>query len=146
LQECRRCGTEQLELHAAVPDAESIFSEWKMINEIIDDNYVSMCLDRLHLGDSYLRHRIKKAQAIAGERFIVQADGVPMSGGSDDYNTTLQAVAIADIVMKSKKTKIRFRKSGLTWRDKLFEDAKPEFTITHWMLSPALPKVEAENE
>ena len=25
-----------------------------------------------------------------------------MSGGKDDYNTTLQAVAIADIVMKSK--------------------------------------------
>jgi hypothetical protein len=31
---------------------------------------------------------------------IVQADGIPMSGGIDDYRTTLQAVACADIVDK----------------------------------------------
>ena len=31
---------------------------------------------------------------------IVQADGTPMSGGRDDYNTTLQAIATADIVSK----------------------------------------------
>jgi len=101
LMECKRNGMEQLELHAAVPESESIFEEWKMISEVVDDNYVSMCLDRLHLGDSYLKRRVKKAKEIVGERFIVQADGVPMSGGKDDYNTTLQAVAIADIVMKS---------------------------------------------
>ncbi|NQS89000.1 4Fe-4S binding protein [Patescibacteria group bacterium] len=100
LEECRQCGAEQLELHAAVPDSDSIFKEWSMINEVVGDNYVSMCLDRLHLGDSYLKRRIKKAKEIAGGRFIVQADGVPMSGGTDDYNTTLQAVAIADIIMK----------------------------------------------
>jgi len=101
LQECKKCGMEQLELHAAVSDSNLVFEEWKMINEIVYDNYVSMCLDRLHLGDSQLRHRIRKAKEVAGERFIIQADGVPMSGGKDDYNTTLQAVAIADIVMKS---------------------------------------------
>ncbi|MFH1846060.1 MAG: LdpA C-terminal domain-containing domain [Candidatus Omnitrophota bacterium] len=101
LDECKECGMEQLELHAAVPDSGSISEEWKMISEVIDDNYVSMCLDRLHLGDSQLKRRIKQAKKIAGDRFIVQADGVPMSGGKDDYNTTLQAVAIADIVMKS---------------------------------------------
>jgi Fe-S-cluster-containing dehydrogenase component len=102
LVECKKNGAEQFELHAAVPDSESIFNEWGMINEILDDNYVSMCLDRLHLGDSQLKRRIKKAKDISGERFIVQADGVPMSGGKADYNTTLQAIAIADIVMKGK--------------------------------------------
>ncbi|MDP8228333.1 MAG: LdpA C-terminal domain-containing domain, partial [Candidatus Electryoneaceae bacterium] len=39
---------------------------------------------------------------ISGERTIIQADGAPMSGGSDNFNTTLQAVAIADIIRKSK--------------------------------------------
>lgn len=102
LQECKQCGTEQIELHAAVPDSGSVFEEWTMINEVITDNYVSMCLDRLHIGDSQLKRRIQKARDISGKRFIVQADGVPMSGGRDDYNTTLQAVAIADIVMKSR--------------------------------------------
>ena len=101
LEKCKKLGAEQIELHAAVSDSKSILEEWKIVNEVIDDNYVSMCLDRLHLGDSYLRRRIREAQVVAGERFIVQADGVPMSGGKDDYNTTLQAIAIADIVMKS---------------------------------------------
>ena len=34
-------------------------------------------------------------------RVMIQADGAPMSGGKDDYNTTLQAVACADIIIKS---------------------------------------------
>lgn len=102
LGECKRAGAEQFELHAAVPDSGAILEEWKMIDELMKDGYVSMCLDRLHLSDSHLRTRIKMAKEIAKERFIVQADGVPMSGGKDDFNTTLQAIAIADIVMKSK--------------------------------------------
>ena len=102
LRECRECGAEQLELHAAVPDSDSIFDEWDIINNIVKDNYVSMCLDRLHLSDSALKRRIKKARAVSKERLIIQADGVPMSGGKDDFNTTLQAVAIADIIMKQK--------------------------------------------
>ena len=37
---------------------------------------------------------------ICPDRMIVQADGIPMAGGEDDYRTTLQAVACADIVDK----------------------------------------------
>ena len=33
---------------------------------------------------------------------IIQADGFPMSGGDDDYKTTLQAVATAEIVQNAK--------------------------------------------
>ena len=33
---------------------------------------------------------------------IVQADGFPMSGGQDDFKTTLQAVATAEIVQNAK--------------------------------------------
>lgn len=33
---------------------------------------------------------------------IVQADGFPMSGGKDDYKTTLQAIATAEIVQNAK--------------------------------------------
>ena len=100
LEECRRCGAEQFELHAAVPDSNAIFEEWKMVNQIMSEGYVSMCLDRLHLSDFHLKKRIRKAKSISKERLIIQADGVPMSGGKDDFNTTLQAIAIADIVMK----------------------------------------------
>ena len=32
---------------------------------------------------------------------MIQADGVPMSGGNDDFKTTLQAVATADLILKA---------------------------------------------
>ena len=66
-----------------------------------------MCLDRNHLSNSHLIERIKNAHKIAGDRLIIQADGVPMSGGKDDYNTTLQAIAIADVIQKDLKKKER---------------------------------------
>ena len=102
LNECKQAGAENIELHAAVPDDSTILDEWKMVNEIITDNFVSMCLDRLHLSNFKVVDRITSAKKIAGDKIIIQADGVPMSGGSDDFNTTLQTVAIADIVNKAK--------------------------------------------
>ena len=59
-----------------------------------------MCLDRLHLSNFAFENRIVKAKEVAKERLIIQSDGYPMSGGADDYNTTLQAVATADILNK----------------------------------------------
>tara|TARA_R100001230_G_C5608997_1_gene121028 strand:- start:299 stop:805 length:507 start_codon:yes stop_codon:yes gene_type:complete len=71
-----------------------------------------MCLDRLHIGNFELKNRIEKALEMTKPGLmILQADGYPMSGGQDDFNTTLQAVATADVVNKNfnmrlnKKTK-----------------------------------------
>lgn len=100
LPACLEAGAENIELHAAVPDDESIMAEWKTVSEIQQNNFISMCLDRLHLSNYRLIERIRKAKEIAGDRLIIQADGVPMSGGTDDYNTTLQAIAIADMITK----------------------------------------------
>jgi len=102
---CLEAGAENIELHAAVPGEENILEEWKTVSEAQPDNFVSMCLDRFHLSNMHLIERIRAAHEIAGERTIVQADGVPMSGGADDYNTTLQAIAIADVIQKNLKTK-----------------------------------------
>jgi len=102
LPQCLSSGAETLELHAVTDDDKSAKKDWASINSILPDNFVSMCLDRSLLSDAHLVKRINAAYEIAGKRMIVQADGAPMSGGSDNYNTTLQAVAIADIVKKSK--------------------------------------------
>lgn len=102
LPECIKHGTETLELHAVSNDDVSVMKDWKLIDSLVPNNFISMCLDRSLLSNKHLICRIKEAYEITGERFIVQADGVPMSGGSDDYNTTLQAVAIADIIRKSR--------------------------------------------
>lgn len=100
LPPCLDAGAENIELHAAVPDNEAILEEWIAVSESQPNNFISMCLDRYHLSNVHLIERIRQAKAIAGERLIVQADGVPMSGGKDDFNTTLQAIAIADVIHK----------------------------------------------
>lgn len=43
---------------------------------------------------------------------MIQADGTPMSGGKDDFNSTLQAVATADIINKSEITPYLFMSGG----------------------------------
>jgi len=112
LPECLRAGAENIELHAAVPDSDQILEEWKLVNDVNPDNFISMCLDRAHLSNFHLIERIKRATDVSGERTIIQADGIPMSGGSDDYPTTLQAIAIADIIHKelTSKQNRRYRK------------------------------------
>ena len=97
---CLEAGAENIELHAAVPANDTIMKEWKIVSNAQQNHIISMCLDRLHLSNSHLIERIKDAHKIAGKHMIVQADGVPMSGGKDDYNTTLQAIAITDVIQK----------------------------------------------
>jgi len=101
LGECIARGAETLELHAVSADDSQTLKDWKLINKFIPDNYVSMCIDRSLLSNKHLIERIREAKKVSGERLVIQADGIPMSGGSDDYNTTLQAIAIADVINKS---------------------------------------------
>ncbi len=110
LPQCLEAGAENIELHAAVPDDETILEEWKIVSEVNPNNFISMCLDRYHLSNFRLIERIKAASEIAGDRLIIQADGVPMSGGSDDFNTTLQAIAIADVINKELKYNKKYGK------------------------------------
>tara|TARA_B100000287_G_scaffold381553_1_gene385999 strand:- start:14 stop:1027 length:1014 start_codon:yes stop_codon:yes gene_type:complete len=100
LKDCVSLGIENIELHAAVLDDGPVLKEWEIINEINPSGFNSVCLDRGYLSNHGLKTRIKKMLEICPDRMIVQADGIPMAGGEDDYRTTLQAVACADIVDK----------------------------------------------
>lgn len=105
LPKCVEAGAESIELHAGVPDDASTMHEWKVVSESVPNGMISMCLDRKHLSNEMLIDRIKLARNIADDRLIIQADGIPMSGGTDDFNTTLQAVSIADFINKEIKQK-----------------------------------------
>jgi ferredoxin len=118
LPKCLEAGAEQIELHAAVAEDESIMQEWKMVNEVNPNNHNSMCLDRLHLSNFVFENRIEKAKEIAGNRLIIQSDGYPMSGGEDDFNTTLQAIATADVLNKRFNMKLRKSKNILIYNKK----------------------------
>lgn len=107
LPRCIDAGAESIELHAGVPDDNTTLNEWKTVCNSVPNGMVSMCLDRYHMTNVHLIDRIKLAKEIAHDRLIIQADGIPMSGGTDDFNTTLQAVSIADIINKELKQKNR---------------------------------------
>lgn len=62
---------------------------------------LSFCLDRKYYSNEKIRKIVEKIKKwIGGSDFIIQADGVPMSGGKNNFNSTLQAVAMAHIVEK----------------------------------------------
>jgi ferredoxin len=121
LPECIAAGAETFELHAAVGEHEVTMKEWALINEINPNNMNSICLDRLNLGNLNLEFRITEAKYLAKDRLIVQADGYPMSGGADDFNTTLQAIATADVI--NKKFNIRVDKKSVA------KDASKQLTV-----------------
>ncbi len=95
-------GIDCIELHAVGLDESEIYSKWKYIS----DNYeglLSICISREQLSDEALVKRIQKM--IEGREpysTIIQADGFPLSGGDDNYKSTLQTVATAEIVQNSK--------------------------------------------
>lgn len=101
LPRCIAAGAENIELHARVADEEAVQQDWRVVAATQPDQFISMCVDRGEVSNAQLVARIAEARAVAGDRFIVQADGVPMSGGADDFNTTLQAVDCANVVRNS---------------------------------------------
>lgn len=94
-------GIDCIELHAISDDEGKILGQWKYLNDNFE-GLLSVCLDRSKLSSEGLINLIKKMLEIRnGKPTIIQADGSPMSGGADDYNSTLQAVACADIINKA---------------------------------------------
>lgn len=120
LPECISAGAELFELHAAVGEDDITLQEWELVCNINKTNYNSMCLDRLNLGNLKLEHRISEAQKISNDKLMIQADGYPMSGGEDDFNTTLQAVSCADVINKKFNMKLnKKREKDLLGKEKI---------------------------
>lgn len=95
-------GIDCIELHCMSEDIDEALQKWVFIT----NNYngmLSICTARGHLSEEkmleLIRQMIKNREPYTT---IVQADGFPMSGGKDDYKTTLQAVATAEIVQNAK--------------------------------------------
>ena len=94
-------GIDCLELHAIGRDMAEIRKNWDYIKNNYD-GMLSICTSRGEMSDIALVEFIKEMITdLPPYRVIVQADGFPMSGGLDDYKTTLQAVATAEIVQNA---------------------------------------------
>lgn len=94
-------GIDCIELHAIDLNEDEIFSKWEYINNNFE-GILGICTGRGKLSDEALVGRIKKM--IANREpytTIIQADGLPMSGGDDNYKSTLQAVATGEIIQNA---------------------------------------------
>lgn len=90
-------GIDCIEFHAISEDEQDVDEKWQQINDYFD-GMLCISLDRSELGDKKLKERVKRL--IAKRKpftTIIQADGIAMTGGTDDYATTLQSVATAQL-------------------------------------------------
>ncbi len=94
-------GVEVLELHIMGHDKNDLASKWKVINDC-KPKFASICIDRENFGNKEALDRIKEMIAYRESyTTIIQADGIPMSGADDTFKTTLQAVAMAEIIQNA---------------------------------------------
>ena len=94
-------GVEYIELHIMGHDKYDLSKKWQVINEC-KPKFASICIDRENFGNKEVLERIKEMISVREPyTTIIQADGVPMSGGSDDFKTTLQAVAMAEVIQNA---------------------------------------------
>lgn len=95
-------GIDCIELHAMGDNDDEVYEKWGYINQVYD-GILSICTARGHLSEEKMISRIKEMISLRKPyTTIVQADGFPMSGGKDDFKTTLQAVATAEIIQNAK--------------------------------------------
>lgn len=95
-------GLDCIEFHAISSDEDDVDKKWHQINKMFD-GMLCISLDRSELGDRKLKERV--ARMIEGRKpytTIIQADGIAMSGNDDEYGTTLQAVATAQLFQDSR--------------------------------------------
>ena len=104
-------GIDCVEYHIITEDENGIMEGWKTITDLYKGP-VSVCVDRSKFGNERIQKCLKLMKDSCDNLFIVQADGAPMSGGEDDYRTTLQAVAMADIIDKTGITPYIFISGG----------------------------------
>ena len=91
-------GIDCIEFHAMNKNEEEILNKWQTINEHYK-GMLSICTNHAQISDDTMIKRIKRMiKDRAAYSTVIQADGFPMSGGQDDYKTTLQAVACAEII------------------------------------------------
>lgn len=94
-------GVDFLELHIMGHDKTDLDNKWRVINECAP-KFASICIDRENFGN---REVLERIQNMIKDRkpytTIIQADGIPMSGSDDSYKTTLQAVAMAEIIQNA---------------------------------------------
>lgn len=90
-------GLDCIEFHIIGEDENEIDKKWEYINSIFS-GILCISIDRSKLGDEKLLQRVKRLlEKREDYTTIIQADGIAMSGSTNDYQTTLQSIAITQL-------------------------------------------------
>jgi len=93
-------GLDCIEFHVEGTEKD-LFERWQELNKLFNGVF-SISINRSAVGDNEMVEIVRKLLSIRKPyTTIIQADGIPMSGGKDSYQSTLQAVATADIFKNS---------------------------------------------
>lgn len=88
-----------IELH--IGDEKDCFEKWELLRKCFS-GMLSICIGRKKFSDEKMIEILEK---LLRDRkpysTLIQADGSPMSGGVDDFQSTLLAVAVGNLVKKS---------------------------------------------
>ena len=94
-----KMGLDCIEFHILGNEGEALFDKWNEINSMFKGP-ISISINRSKIGDEDLIALISKLLKTRNPySVIIQADGIPMSGGKDSYKSTLQAVSTADLFL-----------------------------------------------
>jgi hypothetical protein len=88
-----------VEFHCNSSDIEQILENWKQLKNIYSGR-IGFCMDRSKLPDETIISLISQ-MVDNDENVIVQTDGKPMSGGTDDYKSNIQAVSFAELILSN---------------------------------------------
>ncbi len=90
-----------VEFHMDSNNKDEIFEKWEYLTKNFN-GMLSINASRIEFSDVELVDILHKMIAITtSDRIIIQADGLPMSGGADNFKSTLQAVSCADLIINS---------------------------------------------
>ena len=90
-------GLDCIEFHAITEDEVDVDDKWQQIMDHFD-GMLCISIDRSALGDIKLKERVERMLSKRKPyTTIIQADGIAMSGSNDEFGTTLQSVATAQI-------------------------------------------------
>ena len=112
LPELIELGIDAIELHISSKSIDEALCSWMYLCENFH-GFLSLCVDRSIYGDNALISLLTTCMD-RREPFttIIQADGVPMSGFDSKASTSLQAIAIAQIVSRAKIPQYLFMSGG----------------------------------
>lgn len=92
-------GLDCIEFHILGDEGDELYQKWNEINSMFKGP-ISISINRSKIGDEALISLISNLLKTREKKsVIIQADGIPMSGGVNSYKSTLQAISTADLFL-----------------------------------------------